>query len=217
MKTGFQLLLLMTAITSCSGQTPTYDLTNIDPEKPILFYPHGMIVENMGLDAYNENFGKYEYMRILATLEKKGFNVHSEIREKNTDIVKYAGKIVGKIEELIASGVDPTKITVVGASKGSMIAMMVSTKLNRNDVNFVLMAACNDYAKDNLDVYLCGRILSIYEKSDGVAAGCNEFFNNSPCELIKDEIALNTGLGHGFLFRPIKEWVDPAVKWAKFE
>jgi hypothetical protein len=29
------------------------------------------------------------------------------------------------------------------------------------------------------------------------------------------EIELNTGLKHGFLFRPIKEWVDPTIAWAK--
>jgi len=34
---------------------------------------------------------------------------------------------------------------------------------------------------------------------------------------IKDwkEIEVNTGLKHGFLFRPMKEWVAPTVAWGK--
>jgi len=28
------------------------------------------------------------------------------------------------------------------------------------------------------------------------------------------EIELNTGMGHGFFFKPLKEWIKPAVKWA---
>jgi hypothetical protein len=29
------------------------------------------------------------------------------------------------------------------------------------------------------------------------------------------EVAINLGLGHGFLYRPHKEWIGPAVEWAK--
>ena len=28
------------------------------------------------------------------------------------------------------------------------------------------------------------------------------------------EIELNTGMGHGFLFKPLKEWIEPTIKWA---
>ena len=28
------------------------------------------------------------------------------------------------------------------------------------------------------------------------------------------EIVLHTGLGHGFLYRPLPEWVDPVTEWA---
>jgi hypothetical protein len=27
------------------------------------------------------------------------------------------------------------------------------------------------------------------------------------------EIVLRTGLGHGFIYRPLPEWVNPAVEW----
>jgi hypothetical protein len=28
------------------------------------------------------------------------------------------------------------------------------------------------------------------------------------------EILLDTGLRHGFLYRPLREWVEPVVDWA---
>jgi hypothetical protein len=28
------------------------------------------------------------------------------------------------------------------------------------------------------------------------------------------EIVLRTGLGHGFLYRPLPEWMTPALAWA---
>ena len=29
------------------------------------------------------------------------------------------------------------------------------------------------------------------------------------------EIELNTGLKHGFLYKPLAEWVEPVVRWAE--
>jgi hypothetical protein len=28
------------------------------------------------------------------------------------------------------------------------------------------------------------------------------------------EIELNTGMGHGLLLKPLKEWIEPTIKWA---
>jgi len=30
-----------------------------------------------------------------------------------------------------------------------------------------------------------------------------------------EEIALHTGLAHGFIYRPLREWVEPATRWAE--
>jgi hypothetical protein len=32
--------------------------------------------------------------------------------------------------------------------------------------------------------------------------------------LVVRELLLDTGLRHGFLYRPLREWVEPAVEWA---
>jgi len=29
------------------------------------------------------------------------------------------------------------------------------------------------------------------------------------------EVEVNTGLKHGFLFRPVKEWTEPTTAWAR--
>ena len=29
------------------------------------------------------------------------------------------------------------------------------------------------------------------------------------------EVELNTGLGHGIVFRPLKEWIEPTKDWGK--
>jgi hypothetical protein len=29
------------------------------------------------------------------------------------------------------------------------------------------------------------------------------------------EIELNTGLKHGYIYKPLPEWMNPAIKWAK--
>lgn len=178
-----------------------------------LFYLHGKIVEDQGADAVEtaQGFGAYEYRNILAAFRKESFTVLSEVRPRNTDPVAYAGKVVKQIDSLLRAGVQPGKITVIGASKGSVIAMHVSSLLKNKDVNFVFMAGC---FSDDDAVNFCGNILSIYEKSDGVGS-CTAIKKRSanPVPHYK-EIELNTGLRHGFLYKPLAEWVKPAVKWA---
>jgi len=60
-----------------------------------------------------------------------------------------------------------------------------------------------------------GNILTIYEKSDHYGVSALQRKNSSTCEIAHfEEIELNTGLQHGFLFQPLKEWMDPVVQWA---
>jgi hypothetical protein len=43
---------------------------------------------------------------------------------------------------------------------------------------------------------------------------CPSWTNDPSSGLAAREIVLATGLGHGFLYRPLPEWVDPVVEWA---
>ncbi len=183
-----------------------------------VFYLHGRIVEEMGPNAVetDNGYGAYEYYNILEAFRKEHFTVISEVRAKNTDPKTYAHRVVHQIDSLISKGAKPNKITVIGASKGSVITQYVSTFLKNKQVNFVFMGGCfNDVATSMPDIYYYGNILSIYEKSDGIGQSCATIQKRSAAGITHyKEIELNTGLKHGYLYKPMKEWVAPATKWA---
>lgn len=43
---------------------------------------------------------------------------------------------------------------------------------------------------------------------------CAPLFSASPDIGVKREIVLEVGTGHGMVFRPLDEWVLPALEWA---
>ncbi|HEY1403257.1 MAG TPA: alpha/beta hydrolase [Pyrinomonadaceae bacterium] len=187
----------------------------IDARARYLFYLHGRIVEDKGMRPVSEQHGVYEYEKILETFEGAGFDVISEARAKNTDVRQYAAKVVAQINALLAAGVPPRHVAVVGASKGSMIAMHVSSLLKHAQVNFVLIAGCGEQTSKNPGLNLNGRVLSIYDASDEGAGTCEKLFARSAGLSGRGEVKLNLKLGHGFIYRPLKEWVEPVVAWAK--
>jgi hypothetical protein len=183
-----------------------------------LFYLHGRIIEDQGPNAVDtiRGFGAYEYKNILNTLRSEKFIVISEVRKKNTDVPEYANRVVRQVDSLIQRGITAKSITVVGASKGAAIAMLVSSLLKNQNVNFVFMAGCNDDNFKRLPpIEFCGNILSVYEKTDDLAGSCTPVKNLSS-QLIPHykEIELNTGLKHGFLYKPLAEWMEPVIQWA---
>jgi hypothetical protein len=186
----------------------------VDRNAKYLFYLHGIIVENYGIRPTSPEHGVYEYEQILETLAGKGFIVISEARPRGTIVTEYAAKVVGQINKLLAAGVAPQHVTVVGASRGGGIAIAVSSSLRNKDVNFVIMAACSDS-----DIYktfkpdLWGNVLSIYDYKDTVGP-CGQFYARATGLNRHREIVVRLGIGHGLLYRPYKEWVDPVVEWA---
>ncbi len=203
----FKIILIASAFLAMSGMAIA---------QKYVFYLHGKIVEDQGLNATNPLFGKYEYENILTKFKEEHFTVISECRKVNTDVKEYAYKVVQEIDSLLKKGAQPGDITVVGASKGSVICMYVSTYLNNPNVNFVFMSSCNDYvASSYADINFSGNILSIYEKSDKGNQSCEAFKGKStrPVPHYK-ELQINTGLQHGYLYKPIPEWMTPVTKWA---
>ncbi|MEO5675176.1 MAG: alpha/beta hydrolase [Chitinophagales bacterium] len=181
-----------------------------------VFYLHGKIVEDQGAQAVSPYFGPYNYQGIVDAFRKENFIVKSEVRKPNTGIKEYAHLVAGQINALLKEGAEAKNITVVGASKGALIAMYASTFLKNKNVNFVFLAACNDGNLESFpDVVFYGNILSIYEKSDDIGESCVKFKNKSSASIGHyKEIEVNTGKQHGFLFQPYPEWFSPSVKWA---
>lgn len=188
---------------------------NVDPAARCLIYLHGAIIENHGIRPTDAKYGTYEYAEIVSALERKGFAVITEARPKGTDSKEYAQKVVEQINTLLKAGVPPNRITVVGASKGSVIAMIASTALKNRDVNFVIMANCNDWMMRTHDIDLHGNVLSIYDVKDEIGRTCQPFFDKASGLNRRKEVELQIGTGHAILYQPLPEWIDLIDEWAR--
>jgi len=201
-----KILIISLLLLSCGARKP---------ETVHVFYLHGRIIEEQGRRPTHAEFGVYEYDEILRRLGGEGRVVLSEARARNTDPDAYADKVAKQIEDLLAKGVPGRRITVIGASKGAVIAMLVSTKVRSPEVGYVILASCNDWVRQNYHVDLHGEVLSIYEASDDVGGTCEPIFKQSKQLGKHREVRLDTGLRHGFLYRPMKEWIEPALAWSR--
>jgi hypothetical protein len=186
----------------------------VDTKARYLFYLHGYIVEAGNTRPTSLKFGVYEYQQILETFKQNGFIVISEARKKDPEIEPYARKVAEQVRQLLKAGVPPKQITVVGASQGSWIAMLASTYSENRNLNFVLIAACSADEGFLKMVNLHGNVLSIYEKSD-LAQSCQNYRTDATGINEWKEVEVNTGSKHGFLYRPMKEWVEPTIAWAR--
>jgi dienelactone hydrolase len=179
-----------------------------------LFYLHGRIVQEQGRDAVSPEFGRYDYDGIVRGLAGSGAIVVSEVRPRGTDPSAYADRVAGQVRRLLKAGVPPGRITVIGASMGGHITKMISTRVTEPGIGYVLLGACDEEGagawKD-----LHGVVLSIFEASDTLAGGCASTFAAAPALERHAEVRLETGLGHGFLYRPLPEWMAPATRWAR--
>ena len=181
-----------------------------------IFFLHNRFLEEHELNEVHPEFGRVEYKEIVGEFEKNGFKVITEKRNGNVNASKYAVGIVNQIDSLLKKGVEPKRITIVGTSKGGYIAQYVSTLANNPELNFVFVACFrNSDLVEIPEINFCGNILTIYEKTDPFGVSAHKRRENSNCEITHfKEIELNTKMSHGFLFKPLKEWIEPTIKWA---
>lgn len=189
--------------------------TNSFAQPPLkhIFYLHGMIIEIQGVNAVSPNFGPYKYTEIIQSLEETGATIHHEVRNEETDFYEFTTKVSAEINELLKSGVPPENISVIGASKGGIMAMHIS-HINKSNINYILLASNSDYTEKTFDWFLHGSVLGIYEASDTVAGKDYQYWMNRSKEATKfEQLKINTGLNHGFLYTPLDAWMIPAKKW----
>ncbi len=194
--------------------------TSISPAKYYLFYLHGKIIEDQGLPAISPDFGEYEYEAILEKLKSYELEVISEQRARNTDSAQYAERVADQIQTLRNAGVPSENITVVGASKGAGIAAIVSSLVKDPKINFVLLGFCapdtvEELVQNRMSLY--GNMLAIRDSVDDLSGSCQELFDASEGKGLgrHSEILLDIGTGHGILYKPLDEWIQPTVEWAK--
>jgi hypothetical protein len=219
-------LVLMMAIAACGGNAeipvsaePANGISSdvpadVDPSARYLIYLHGRIIEDQGVRPTHPVFGIYEYEEILETFANRGFVVISETRPSATDVTEYAGKVVAQVKALLGAGVPPEHLTVVGFSKGGGIAILASSMLANDRVNFVFIGACGPWYADRPEIEPRGQLLGLREASDDLAGPCDVLFARAPAGSDQAEIVLELGGGHGAFYRPHPEWVEPVVEWA---
>jgi len=188
--------------------------SEIDPSARYLFYLHGRIIEEKGVRPTHPRFGIYEYEKILETFADVGFVVISEVRPSGADVATWANRVADQVRGLIAAGVLPERITVVGFSKGGVIAIFASSKLADDDLNFVFMGACGPWAKGQPDLVPRGRLLALRESADNLVGPCSELFARGGDGGERREVVTDLGGGHGAFYRPRPEWVQEVVDWA---
>jgi len=203
------LVIYLLSLTSLCAYTA-------EREERYVIFLHNRFLETHEPGESHPTFGKMEYKEIINAFENSGLYVISEKRNGNVNVRTYAQRVVNQIDSLIKIGTQPGHITVIGTSKGGYIAQYVSTLANNPALNYVFVACYRDSDLHQIpEINFCGNILSIYEKSDpnGVSAKARKQASTCNMEHFK-EIELTTGMGHGFLFRPLNEWIEPSIKWA---
>lgn len=180
-----------------------------------LFYLHGLIIEEAGIRPKSDEHGYYEYEQILKELAQEGFIVISEPREKGTQIKPYADNVVSQIKTLLGNKVPPGNITVVGASKGGIISAYVSNILQEKAINFVFLAGLFEKCLVDESLKLYGNILSIHDQSDKLSMTPELYFQRSEGLGNFKKIVLNLDIGHGLIYRPLREWIEPMLSWLK--
>jgi len=190
---------------------------NPDSTGLYLFYLHGLIVEEAGIRPKSEEHGYYEYELILEELAREGFIVISEVREKGTQIKSYAENIVFQIKELLANGVAPENIIVVGASRGGIISAYISAMLRKKEINYVFLAGLFEKCLKDEELKLYGNVLSIHDRSDKLSITPSLYFQRSEGLGKFAEIVLSLDIGHGLIYKPYREWIDPVLEWLKME
>jgi len=182
-------------------------------ESKYIYYLHGRIIEIQGKDAISDEYGKYEFDSIVNSLSDLGHKVIAEVRTENVDYIEYANKISSEIDSLVKLGVKSTDITVIGASKGAIIASNISN-INQNPINYVLLAGNNKYQEENNNWKFHGQVLCIYDLSDSIAGSNYDYWKSNENYTTKfEQLELKTNLGHGFLYKPLKDWIEPTGKW----
>ena len=185
----------------------------VDPRADYLIFLHGRIVEEHGPHPMDPRFGAYETEEILESLAARGFTVIGEIRPQGTEVAAYAGHVVAQVKELLAAGVPPRRIAVVGFSKGGAITLVAASRLHHPEVRFVSLAGCGDWLFKNFKIELTGPVLSLYDAADDLATSCSSVLAAGRKAAQSREILLHVGKGHGTFYRPDPAWLDPLNAW----
>jgi hypothetical protein len=132
-----------------------------------VIYSHGLIVEGNDPKPISPKYGQYDFPAIKQSLFKDGgFNLIAYQRPKSADD-SYADMLQSWVRRLLDAGVKPSRITLVGFSRGAQLTALASNGLADAGINTALLAICEDGEVSHAPgLHLGGNLLSIYETSD---------------------------------------------------
>lgn len=178
-----------------------------------VIYSHGLIVEGNDPTPVHPTRGIYDFPAIKQALFVNGdFNLIAHQRPKNTEIRSYEATLESWVRRLVAAGVKPSRITLVGFSRGGQLTAYASGRLVDLELNTAIMGACSNGDIDrDPPLALSGNFMSIYDTKDSVLS-CEKIATRSRLTSF-EEIAISTGKGHAAFFRPLPEWIDLLKQW----
>jgi hypothetical protein len=173
----------------------------IKADERYVIYSHGLIVEGTDPRPIHSKYGIYEFSKVKEAIFHKGdFNLISHHRPKNTDIESYVITLEAWVRKLITSGVEPSRISLVGFSRGSHLTALAADRLRETGINTVLLASCiNGNIPHWTKLDLGGHLLSIYETSD-IMGSCTTLTMQSENLASFKEVSISTDLNHGAFF-----------------
>jgi len=186
----------------------------INKNEKYVFYSHGFIVEGENPTPINPRWGMYDFPRIKEVLSDDSYNLIAYHRPKDTDPIVFAKKLTENANTLIREGVKPENITFIGFSRGGAITALTSNYLASNKANFIILAGCSGFIKNNTEIEVIGNVFSIFETSDKVGS-CQFLIDRSKRVNSFEEFSISTGKEHGAFYNPLPEWVIPVKKWLK--
>ena len=184
----------------------------VQADQRYVIYSHGLIVEGDDPKPISPKYGQYDFPAIKqAIFNGGGFNLIAYQRPKSTDDA-YADTLKTWVRRLLDAGVKPSKITLVGFSRGAQLTAIASGGLASAGINTAIMAICEDGdVAQTTPLTLGGNLLSIYETSDELGP-CTKLAARSHLASF-EEVAISTGKKHGAFFQPLPQWLQPLRAW----
>lgn len=207
-------LALLALLPLSSRAVEIYDQfpDSIHAAERYVIYSHGLIVEGDDPKPVSPQYGLYDFPAIKkAIFDSGGFNLIAYQRPKSLDD-SYVETLKSWVRRLVDGGVKPSRITLVGFSRGAYLTALASNDLADARINTALLAICEKGEVAGAPgLSLGGNVLSIYEKSDSLGK-CNKLAARSHLTSFK-EVKISTGKKHGAFFQPLPQWLGPLKAW----
>jgi hypothetical protein len=209
-------LALCLLVPNCGKAVQLYENfpDKIHAAERYVIYSHGFIAEGNDPRPISPKYGVFDFPAIKhALFAGGGFNLIAYQRPKDPEGTNaYVGTLKSWVMRLLDAGVMPSRITLVGFSRGGQLTVYAASDLASTGINTAILAICEggDFENDP-PLILGGNFLSMYEKSDQLGT-CSKLAARSHLKSFK-EVAIATDKGHGAFFQPRPEWVDPLRAW----